>query len=203
MAKSWRMLNTEDRKMLSASALLDMVSALVPGPIGVTLPIIGNVLLSAIDKIGYHRDHDMAAIQEQVNRMSSDEQEQVKEELLRIGDLEEMTHPEEQERNLRKEIYSVDAVEIIFRAELDIDLIERMQQVLYDYIKGGVDCGDRWLDNEDSNCPVDMVYTTESGAVFNLLDSVTRADVQALLEDVDMLIHAEDCGNQIKSVILY
>ena len=135
--------------------------------------------------------------------MSSDEQEQVKEELLRIGDLEEMTHPEEQERNLRKEIYSVDAVEIIFRVELDIDLIERMQQVLYAYIKGGVDCGDRWLDNEDSNCPVDMVYTTESGAVFNLLDSVTRADVQALLEDVDMLIHAEDCGNQIKSVILY
>ena len=114
-----------------------------------------------------------------------------------------MTHPEEQERNLRKEIYSVDAVEIIFRVELDIDLIERMQQVLYAYIKGGVDCGDRWLDNEDSNCPVDMVYTTESGAVFNLLDSVTRADVQALLEDVDMLIHAEDCGNQIKSVILY
>lgn len=43
-------LNKDDWKELSATALLDIVSALVPGSIGLTLPIIGNVICSASGK---------------------------------------------------------------------------------------------------------------------------------------------------------
>ena len=42
-------LTKEDYKKLTASLLLDVVAAAVPGPVSVVLPSIGNVLLSAKD----------------------------------------------------------------------------------------------------------------------------------------------------------
>lgn len=194
-------LNKEDWKELTATALLDVVSALVPGPIGITLPIIGNVICSASGKKTYNCE--MREIKQQIERLELTVQEEIKEKLMRVGELVSETHSKEENCHFPGEIYSVDVVEVIFRTELNCDLIENVQQSLNYYIKGGVDYDEFTLDNGDTNCPVDIVYTTQNGAVFNLLDSVTRNDVQELLEDVDRIIQMEDRGNQIKRVILY
>ena len=194
-------LNKDDWKELSATALLDIVSALVPGSIGLTLPIIGNVICSASGKKAYN--HEMREIKQRIECLELTLQEEIKEELIRVGELVSEKYSKVENNHLPGEVYSVDAVEVIFRTELDFEMIENVQQSLNYYIKGGVDYDEFILDNSDTNCPVDIVYTTQNGAVFNLFDSVTRGEVQELLEDVDRIIQLEDGGNQIKRVILY
>ncbi len=194
-------LNKDDWKELSAIALLDVVSALVPGTIGITLPIIGNVICSASSKKAYNCE--MRELKQRIEHLGSTVQEEIKKELMRVGELVSQTYSKEENYHLPGEVYSIDAVEVIFRTELDHDIIENIQQSLNYYIKGGIAYDELTLDNDDTNCPVDIVYTTQNGAVFNLLVSVTRDDVQELLADVDRIIQLEDCDNQIKRVILY
>lgn len=49
-------LSTEDRKRISSGALLDVIAVALPGPFGITLPIIGNILLAIDDKKQGGRD---------------------------------------------------------------------------------------------------------------------------------------------------
>lgn len=145
----------------------------------------------------------MREIKQRIECLELTLQEEIKEELIRVGELVSEKYSKVENNHLPGEVYSVDAVEVIFRTELDFEMIENVQQSLNYYIKGGVDYDEFILDNSDTNCPVDIVYTTQNGAVFNLFDSVTRDEVQELLADVDKIIQLEDGGNQIKRVILY
>lgn len=194
-------LSMESKKRISAGALLDIVAAALPGPLGVTIPFIGNVLLAINDK---SRDRqEMDCIKKKIDKLQQSQQEEIKEALLRLDVWEAVIQEQEQRGKKNEMIYSVDAVEILFRGMLDPDWIMEMQELISDFISEGVEFEDGSLNSNSLNCPVDDAYTSQEGVILNFSVPISREDLNLVLERVDMLVQSIDIGNQVKSVILY
>lgn len=194
-------LSMESKKRISAGALLDIVAAALPEPLGVTIPFIGNVLLAINDK---SRDRqEMDCIKKKIDKLQQSQQEEIKEALLRLDVWEAVIQEQEQRGKKNEMIYSVDAVEILFRGMLDPDWIMEMQELISDFISEGVEFEDGSLNSNSLNCPVDDAYTSQEGVILNFSVPISREDLNLVLERVDMLVQSIDIGNQVKSVILY
>ena len=194
-------LSMEDKKRISAGALLDIVAAALPGPLGITIPFIGSVLLAIDDKSKGGKE--MERIKQEIDRLKQNQQEEVKEMLLRLEEQAGKIREQEQQSKNNTVVYSVDAVKILFRGMLDPDWIMEMQELISAFISEGVEFEEGSLSSDSLNCPVDDAYTSQEGVILNFSVPVSREDLNLVLERVDMLVRSIDVGNQVKSVILY
>lgn len=194
-------LSAEDKKRISAGALLEIVAATLSGPLGVTIPFIGNVLLAIDDKSkGRQEIEDMKG---RIDALAQSEQEKIKETLFRLEEQESRIREQEEQGKNKVMIYAVDAVEIMFRGLLEPDVMLEMQDLISEFISGGVDFEDGFMGCDDLNCPVDDAYTSQEGVILNFFEPICREALDLVLERVDMLIQSIDGSNQVKKVVLY
>lgn len=188
--KNMKRLSKDEIKDLTASALLEVVAAVVPKPIGVVLPVIGNTILSAKNTI---------ELNERFDSLEESQQKLIKEELEKIYDV----HIRRQE-NSCTEMYSIDVVEMFFREELSFDELREMNKALEYYCSNeGLSYDNEFFCNSDTCALVDSYYIYSDSVIFNLDVPSIREDVQELVNDIDEILKIETSLNQIKKMNFY
>lgn len=190
--------NKDEVEKLSASALLQIVSLLVPPPVGLFLPVLGMVAISAIQDS--KQESVIKEIQEQIDRLKDEQQNEIKNTLKIIID-----KYENKELFETKEISEINAMCIslrlpISKASDEDELLKRIAG----YIKSDstnediFELEDYW----DEVC-VSSFFIDANEIIFTLHETKKREEINEFLENINRIIKRVDEKNGIKSIMYY
>lgn len=185
-------LSKEELKGLTATGLLDIVGAIVPKPIGVILPVVGNAVLAAKDM------QEMKELKEKINALDEKQEMLIKEKLEIIYNI----YIRRKETSY-SEMYSIDVVEMFFRGDLNENELCEMKKAISFYCQDGVTYNNVSFCNADTDAVVDTCEVFSDSVVFNLLNPSSREDIQGLIDDVNGILEIETSLNEIKKMNFY
>lgn len=186
----------KDFVQTTVSTALDIVAATISGPIGIILPSIGKVILSA----GQCKENN-----ELKNRVEKLEKEQIEEIKKQLGKLYQAEILLEAQKGYC-EIFMVEIVEIVLKREIDSAEMDILQEVISMYRSEGIYyeniSDEKEYSMNDSYAPIDSFYFHENSIILNLLNLTEKENVDELVSDFQYIVDQE-LGGKIRKIYYY
>lgn len=186
----------EDFVQMTVSTVLDIVAATISGPIGIILPGVGKVILSA----GQCKENN--ELKNRVKKLEKEQIEEIKKQLEKLYQAEALLEAQKG----YCEIFMVEIVEFVLQREIDSGEMDILQEVIPMYKSKGIyyeniSDGKEYPMNY-SYAPIDSFYFHENSIILNLLSLTEKENVDELVSDFQYIV-SKELGERIKKIYYY